>query len=34
VFGLLGLTIAFLGVIFWWLNLRGALAENSDVDKG
>lgn len=27
VFGLLGLTVVFLGLMFWWLNLRGALVE-------
>jgi intracellular septation protein len=34
VFGLMGLTIVFLGLVFWWLNLRGALAETSDSGKG
>lgn len=29
VFGLLGLTVVFLGAVFWWLNLRGALADGS-----
>lgn len=28
VFGLLGLTVVFLGVVFWWLNLRGAIADD------
>jgi intracellular septation protein len=27
VFGLLGLTVVFFGLMFWWLNLRGALVE-------
>jgi intracellular septation protein len=34
VFGLMGLTVVFLGLVFWWLNLRGALAETTDSDKG
>jgi intracellular septation protein A len=33
VFGLLGLTVVFLGVVFWWLNLRGALADDSSKES-